>query len=383
MQDGKFLDRGSPHPIGQAIFVFAGGTCVNFREFRQHPGMDDTEFRQRKGPDFLSRLRATLDIPSLNLPSAFTPDPDPTRPGEPLPQPPDTYDPFGPIESLPCKSSILLRRASLLGFNLRQKAPCICCADGCLDVDLSVLRAMLFLPSFEHGNRSFEALLDMSHLAKAESFSPSLLPPPFQIPLHADAEHFGHLVGTQTPFSKEDQEAIAKAIHEAYLEERRRKNEYRPDKKKSHWEWDGVILSGEDEPVDELPERYKDSNKEQADDIPRKLLSMGLWLRKKPVGLPAGGGGGCGPLPVCVKAIEEAARQEHDRWVADQRTQGHVYGSAEDSALRTHPCMLPWYDGRLAKAEKDKDEEAVRRIPEFLAAADYEVIVLSSPECLK
>lgn len=31
MQDAEFLDRGAPHPIGQAIFVFAGGTAAATR----------------------------------------------------------------------------------------------------------------------------------------------------------------------------------------------------------------------------------------------------------------------------------------------------------------------------------------------------------------
>ena len=35
MQDGEFLDRGTPHPIGQAIFVFAGGTCDSYAAFAQ------------------------------------------------------------------------------------------------------------------------------------------------------------------------------------------------------------------------------------------------------------------------------------------------------------------------------------------------------------
>src|SRR5262249_10161510 len=29
MQDAEFIDRGTPHPIGQSIFVFAGGTCTS------------------------------------------------------------------------------------------------------------------------------------------------------------------------------------------------------------------------------------------------------------------------------------------------------------------------------------------------------------------
>ncbi len=361
MQDGKFLDRGAPHPIGQAIFVFAGGTCDSFREFKAHPGLERAKFKQRKGPDFLSRLRATLDIPSLNLLTACCPLPDREHLKKPPIQPPGTFDPFGPIESLPCEAAILLRRAAILSFNLKAKAPGLVRADESLAVDRAVLRALLFLPAFEHGNRSLEAMMDMSHLADIKDFSPSLLPAAFQIPLHADAAHFGQLVGTALPYTDEDRQKIAEEIHNHFREQRKAKHEF-IDTKPSHQEW--KVLSP----------KYRDSNAEQADDIPRKLLLLGLWLRKiqqqtktvAPRILP--------PLPVAEDEIENAARREHDRWIAYQRSQGFIYGLLDDSVLRTHPCLVPWEDSRLTDPEKDKDRDAIRAIPRYLDAGGYEVI---------
>jgi len=361
MQDGKFLDRGAPHPIGQAIFVFAGGTCATYREFAAHPGIDPVKFKQQKGPDFLSRLRATLDIPSLNLLVACCPIPDPKRPEQPPIQPPGTFDPFGPIESLPCEAAILLRRAAILSFNLKAKAPGLARADESLAVDAAVLRALLFLPAFKHGNRSFEALMDMSHLAESRSFSPSLLPTEFQLPLHADAKHFGQLVGTLLPFSFEDRMLIAREIHERYLEQRKKNGHYIPAKK-SHQEWVKLI------------DLYRNSNAEQADDIPRKLFGLGLWLRKRQQAAEESRSRTTPPLPVTKEEIETAARLEHDRWVASLRSQGWVYGSPEDPVRRTHPCIIPWDDPRLADAEKEKDRDAISDIPRYLAAGGYEVI---------
>ena len=363
MQDGKFLDREAPHPIGQAIFVFAGGTCATFREFSAHPGMEATSFSQRKGPDFLSRLRATLDIPSLNLLTAYAPSDYPQRGDKKPAQPAETFNPFGPIESLPCEAAILLRRAAILSFNLAQKAPGIIRPDESLNVDPAVLRALLFLPSFEHGNRSFEALMDMSHLAGVNKLTPSLLPAEFQVPLHANAAHFLQLVGALLPFPELERMKIAEEIHKRFIEQRKEKGDYDPTKS-THQEWSK--LSADD----------KDSNAEQADDIPRKLLALGLWLRKVNQESDSIKSDSLEEWLLNKSEVMHAARCEHDRWVASKRMQGFVYGPENhgNKELKMHHCILHWDDHRLTKDEKDKDIDTVKTIPRFLAAGRYEVI---------
>jgi hypothetical protein len=361
MQDGEFLDRGVPHPVGQAIFVFAGGTAATFQEFSSHPGVNISEFKAVKGPDFLSRLRATLDIPSLNFGTACEPQSTPGSAKGDLHQPPDTFDPYGDVDAFPCEAAILLRRAGILAFNLQKKAPQLILADGSLALDPAVLRALLRLPGFAHGNRSFEAILDMSHLNRATSFTPSLLPAPFQIPLHADAEHFEQLVGTAYPYSPTDRWLIAKEIHKHFVEERQSKGEYQPDKA-SHQNWE------------KLSDKYRNSNAEQADDIPRKLLALSLWLRKIVPSSAAPLPSHAAELPLTKDELDTAARLEHDRWVSAQRCKGYIQGAKDNPILRTHPCILPWSDPGLSDAEKDKDRAAIRAIPRYLAAAKYEVI---------
>ncbi len=59
MQDGKFQEGQLNHPIGRAIFVFAGGTASSMAEFDK--GEAD-EFKSAKGPDFVSRLKGYINV---------------------------------------------------------------------------------------------------------------------------------------------------------------------------------------------------------------------------------------------------------------------------------------------------------------------------------
>ena len=69
MQDGLFREGDSIHPIGKAIFVFAGGTSSTFKGFCGEDLEDakeqkqfSLEFKSAKGPDFISRLRGYVNI---------------------------------------------------------------------------------------------------------------------------------------------------------------------------------------------------------------------------------------------------------------------------------------------------------------------------------
>ncbi len=65
MQDGEFTEGQLHHPIGRAIFVFAGGTCSTIEEFESS---SREMFKDAKGPDFLSRLRGYINILGANPP---------------------------------------------------------------------------------------------------------------------------------------------------------------------------------------------------------------------------------------------------------------------------------------------------------------------------
>lgn len=160
MQDGAFLDKGTFHPIGPAIFVFAGGTSATLDEFVQ--GGDEAVSRQAKKLDFLSRLRAYVNVRGPN------------------PQGADDV-------------AFVLRRALLLRALLQRKAPQIVDGDE-LRMDRGVLRAFLRADAYTHGARSMEAIVDMSALSGKSRFERASLPPANQLALHVDAARFLALV---------------------------------------------------------------------------------------------------------------------------------------------------------------------------------------------
>jgi len=340
MQDGEFLDQDTPHPIGQAIFVFAGGTSSTYADFASpfiDESVDGEAFKSAKGPDFLSRLRGTLDIPGLDIDS--------------------TFDPYGPVDSFPCEAAILLRRAGILAFQLRQKVPRL------REISAPVLRALLHLPHFEHGNRSFEALLDMSRLLDAEKkFTPSMLAASSHVGLHADPQHLSELLGTDYPFPPDAREKIAKSIHKDYVKQRKDDPAHNPD---------DVSLKS----WGKLPVESKESNYEQADHIAMKLRAAGLWFRRQ---IP-----GAEPVPNLDQRLEQhverLAQSEHDRWVAEKRRQGWIAAPSQDrrsrnDVLRLHNFLFRWED--LSEQTKELDRMTARNLPKHLATAGYEIVEL-------
>ena len=163
MQDGEFSDGEVTHPLGPAIFVFAGGTSASFVDFADS---DDHEARHAKKSDFISRLRGFLDV-------------------------------LGPNPAGPSDAAVILRRALLLHALLRQSVPHVFTGER-LNIDEGVLRAFLHVDAFRHGARSMEAIVDMSSLTGKASYERASLPARSQLTLHVDAEAFLELVADES-----------------------------------------------------------------------------------------------------------------------------------------------------------------------------------------
>lgn len=142
---------------------------------------------------------------------------------------------------------------------------------------------------------------------------------------------------------------LARAIHERY-----RKNQ---EGKKS-------VDDPAMQPWEKLREDLKESNRQQADQIPEKLQAVGYGIRQAASGPPSG-------LKLTLEELEILARMEHDRWMAEKVQSGWRYGLPRDDAKKLHPCLVPWEE--LPEEEKDKDRQAVRQIPELLAQAGFEI----------
>ncbi|HEV8612219.1 MAG TPA: RyR domain-containing protein, partial [Gemmatimonadales bacterium] len=331
MQDGAFKDGEAMHPIGKAIFVFAGGLSRTFAHFSREAfeeGRDEPAraaerqgFKDAKGPDFVSRMRGYVNI--------LGPNPDPSKPGDRL---------------------YLIRRATILRSLLTRNWGSLLDPEEPerLNVDETVLRALIGVPAYKHGIRSMEAVLEMSLLEGRSAFEPAALPPLEQLEQHVDAEAFARLVLQGVLFTAA-RDAIAEAIHERY---RRDHGKEKPPQDPSLQAWA------------ELAEGLKRSNRAQADDIIRKLERIGCGYRPAKDGKPT-------PFRFSQQEVELLAEEEHGRWMKERSEAGYSYGPVRDAERKTHPQLVPW--SALADEIKEYDRKTVRGVPEFLGQAGFEV----------
>ena len=348
MQDGKFRQDAALHPLGRAVFVFAGGTASSYGDFIKPlaPGSSSEE-RQRftavKGPDFVSRLRGHIDI-------------------------------LGPSRLDHGDDTFAIRRAILLRSRLEQRARRLFREkDKKLAIDYGVLHAFLTIPGLHHGARSIQAILEMSKLAGESRFTRSLLPPPAQLNLHVEAGQFLELVNSET-LPADMREPISRRVHEVYCGFQRH-----------HAGQDQAIHKDLDndpamKPWDLLQSAYRESNRGQADDIPRKLRRLGYYMAKQDPRITRE------PIRTfSVNDIEVLAELEHERWVEERLRAGWRPGE-RNWTTRTSPYLAPWCDLEGLKATnrtfkiKENDRNAVRVIPDLLDAVGYGIYRLPAIE---
>jgi hypothetical protein len=311
MNDGVFSDGQFTHLIGPAIFVFAGGTCSAFQEFRTKSlGESNAE---RKVPDFLSRLRGTVDV-------------------------------VGPD---PLTDTRKISRAMILRWALKKRSKQLFDAEETLKIDRNLLAAFLNVMEFRHGARSIEAIVEMSQLEGCERFVPSFLPPPPQLRLHVDPQEFLGIL-KQWPRFEPHIEPIARSLHERFVHDE---------------------LKGETDPVkvaeirrkpgrqvwEDLDEIYCESNRDQAAHILTKLAVVGCDLEPKPDEESVGA------FKFTEDEVQLLAQMEHERWMAERRTKEP-----------DHPDLKPWVD--LPEEEKEKDIQHIRSLSEILRGEKLQIV---------
>lgn len=160
MQDGEFTEQGRVRPTGGGIFVFAGATRPSFDAFCAGASREDLE---AKKPDFISRLRAYIDVRGLN--------------GNP-----------NTIED----RMYMIRRAFLLNHYLETDAPQIK-KNNEFQIEKGVLDAFLKISRYRHGVRSLETLVKMSNFIEKQKYELSSLPPDHILQMHVNAKEFTDL----------------------------------------------------------------------------------------------------------------------------------------------------------------------------------------------
>lgn len=336
MQDGSFREGQIVHPIGRAIFVFAGGTCHAMEGLGQ-----DLEPKQQiaaKLPDFISRLKGYINIPCINRQVDNT-------------DQCDLGDPY-----------YIIRRAVLLRSIFEMKTPHLFLKEDkqyLLRIDEGVLKAFLEFDSYKHGVRSMEAIIAMSQISNYNYYARSCLPSAAQLNLHVNGQDFLALV-QQVDLEGELLEKMAEANHSMFcqklIDQGYQYGTINNEMKKTH-----SSLC----PYETLPEHEKEQNRGVVRDIPKKLALIGYIM------LPDRSGEQQVAFRLTDDELDYLAELEHERWMQVKWEDGWEYAEQTDKSKKKSKLLVPW--SKLPDEEKEKDRDIIRAIPIMLAKAGYRV----------
>jgi hypothetical protein len=281
MQDAAFHAGGNQHLFGKAIFVFAGGVASSLRGFPDVP-----DFRSKKGPDFLSRLRGHIDVKGPNSEKGAA--------GHPH----------------------VIRRAILLRKQMEVNAPhLVDRKTKFLAMDPAVVRAFLTVASYEHGARSLEAIVTMSGLVQARSYGLAQLPTRDLLDMHVSPDFMAKT--GETVLDLGEIESLAKATHEAYSCE------------------PGGALSPYAVPFPTLPEAKQESNRAAVRAALVALNALGYRLVRCVSGTPE-------PVEWQQEEGKMLKRLEHDRWLREVLLSGWAWHQRSVRPVRLNENILPY-----------------------------------------
>jgi len=321
MQDGKFNDGSDIHPIGRAIFVFAGGTKSSYLEFaeQEHKG---SEFIKAKGPDFLSRLRGYVDIMGV--------------------------DPVNDKDFI-----CLIRRATIMRANILERAKTLGNLSHWLVnenkeivIEEAMLHTLLKIPSYKNGARSLSAIIESCQLSLSKGLTKASLPPMHILSMHIDTKRFNEILYANDLKYKvfiPAREKMAKMVHDYYRESNK-----------------GTM---NDIPWSQLSVYDQQQNRYQVDSITDTLHSLGFDVElfdKEEQAFNQD------------ELINELAIAEHERWMKDKISQGFKFGMEKSVELMTHPNILDW--NKLNPEDRQKDIDAMSKIPNLLSVTGLSIV---------
>ena len=145
-------------------------------------------------------------------------------------------------------------------------------------------------------------------------------------------------------------EQLARALHASYIEACIERGESPRDRP--------ALL-----PWEELPEQFRESNRDQARHMGDKLEAIGCIL------VPSFDPGMAFAYRDDAE-VELLARMEHQRWARERQASGFAHGRRRDD--RFHPDLVEWE--QLSGDARDKDVQFVRDLPRLLADLGFQVL---------
>ncbi|MFO1042372.1 MAG: hypothetical protein U0941_11340 [Planctomycetaceae bacterium] len=333
MQDGRFQEGQISHPVGQCLFVFAGGTSHTFEAFEAKgegtgtPGHEAADhFVLSKGPDFASRLDGKFNVVGPNPR---------TTPGA------SSTDIFFPV-----------RRALFIRSRLR------CSETERLDIHPGLATALLELPKFKHGSRSLTKLLEPFRVLRRNQPNARLglssLLPQDQLALHVELQKFDALTRRDEETANQlGVDKLACAVHAFY-----RTKGGEEGWLKKHHDRDFADLS----PFDQA------SNRAAARRIPAILALAGLKLA------PGHATANERSEMAALLSFHEdiLGEAEHDGWMAWHFANGWSHSESRDDARQLNELLIPYSE--LPEIVKAKDKDAIKHYPDIAELAGLKIV---------
>jgi hypothetical protein len=245
--------------------------------------------------------------------------------------------------------SMLARRSKTLFANGNVEGNC--------NIDDDVLSAFLRVPSYHHGRRSMEALLDMCALTGRDHFGLAELPSREQLDLHVSSKQFLH-PDDREPRDDAFVNLLAPLVHERYRDMKRSlspNGNHKNDHSMRAWS--------------ELEPNLQESNRRFVDDIPRKLRMIGCYIGDIDSDKT--------PAELTEDEIRKLARSEHERFNGERLTDHWQLGDRDPRGKRS-PYLLAWTE--LTPEIQEYDIDAVRAIPCHLKAAGRAIYRVRPPD---
>jgi hypothetical protein len=178
------------------------------------------------------------------------------------------------------------------------------------------------------------------------------------IPRHAPIEYLETLDETMTidVIVNEVLDGLARSLHQSYVDSLQAIGESR--------ETNASLV-----PWSELPAFKKKANQHAAAHMPVKLRCSNC--EAVPMDDPCE----AVPFPLDINNMDVLAQLEHRRWMSDKYLAGYSYGEERDEDHMLHPDLIPWEE--LSEADRDKDRNNIRQIPELLSAQGHKICEVS------
>jgi hypothetical protein len=359
IQDGFFETSFGTYPLGKAIFIFAGGTSHSFEHFkRERSGQEEQEFRDMKGPDFVSRLHGYIDIKGPNpikrdsselassdrsMSEQHSKDPDPRN-----------------------DVAHLIRRAVLLRSLLERFQPNVI-DERSKEPRLSpgLIGAFLRVKKYVHGARSLEEVVRASTLNDGH-LGPKGLPAKPLLQLHVSPDFMSLIEPVEVVALVI--EALAKTLHDAWCHEHKKQGwRYGPQRNEETREHPLML------PFEDLPEPEKERSRSTARVTHAKLLDVGFRIVQQSNDKgDIRNGQGYVSRHEYNKQLPQLREIEHDIWLRDHLLKGFDWAPRTNEDLLLHRNVTVFE--KLPQEEQIYYDVMARSTYEWLEQQGYALV---------